>query len=197
MARLAWRYGAAAIALAGNVAPIARFPSTRWPSRRTPPPGFRRSLLALAAAVAVAGLGGCVSWRPEIPAGAQVVHVTVRQESVSIDPTTFHAGPVYMLIDFIGHGDLVIVGDASSDYGKGDLRPLTSDQVDAYLAGEGRGFLTIAATTGTDFKGGRGKVGNLTPGSYLFVAGGSIQYHDDGARDPILRERVGVLDITP
>lgn len=60
---------------------------------------MRTPSVAIAAAVSVALLGCDVHEPIEIPAGAQVVHVTATDETVTLAPSTVSAGDVYFVLE--------------------------------------------------------------------------------------------------
>lgn len=175
---------AAAFALASAVAGVG----TLVVERRA-----MRAAIALAGGVAVGlvALGATlvVVWGspPRIPVGAQVVHVSVADSIVRLDPPTVHAGEVHFVVE---GSDEAAASDTfafvSSGYGDDDAPlPLGTDAASRLLRGDYQGTAT---------EGGWPAYAELTllEGPYAFVVFGPAGEVPDSA--PI---SVTILEVRP
>ena len=133
--------------------------------------------LPLLLAVAVL-LTACRTADP-IPAGAQVVHVTVTTASVTINPTTVRAGDVYVVLD----GPELSVGFAMSVPNAGATPgPLSDEDLNRLRRGDLQGLGLSGFEVGCDAAQraeDRGKIGYcgnvrkqpVQPGKYAFYIG--------------------------
>lgn len=93
--------------------------------------------LALGAAAILAGCSILDPARGEpIPPNAQVVHVTIRDETVQLQPDRVRAGDIYLVIDEPPDGSIVFVGGGESS---GELGPLASGAIERLERGDTEG----------------------------------------------------------
>ena len=90
-------------------------------------------LVGLVGAVA----GGCGRPRTAIPAGAQVVHVTIAGSEVTLQPQSVHAGDVYLVLDEPATGSITFVQrQRAADASPG---PLDDDDLERLAHGDTEG----------------------------------------------------------
>jgi hypothetical protein len=141
-----------------------------------------RSLFAVGSVVALAlVLAGCDEHATAIPEGAQVVHVVMTDDEVTLQPAVVRSGDVYLVVDEPPDGSLTFV--ARQDSEAATPGPLGSAELDRLRSGDT--FHTSA--TGIDAGGcspeqdaaGRGMLGHcgnvlkltLAAGDYAIVGG--------------------------
>jgi hypothetical protein len=159
-------------------------------------PGF--AVVGLATMLAVTACDQATA----VPAGAQIVHVVITDDSVSLDPATARAGDLYLVLDAPRAGQLTFV--ASSDSATATPGPLTEAEVQQVrdgnvyhtaITGFGAGGCTEAQDAAA--RGKTGPCGNafrvtVAPGSYL-VTGDSPERDPATGRVPPM----AVLKVTP
>jgi len=124
-------------------------------------------------------LAGCRSADP-VPAGAQVVHVAVTNDTVSLEPATVHAGDVYVSLE----GPVLSVGFAQSVPVAGaEPGPMNDDELKRLAGGSTEGIGVSGFDVGcseaqqAEDRGKQGYCGNvrkqpLTVGKYAFFIRG-------------------------
>jgi hypothetical protein len=164
--------------------------AARWP-------GLVASV-ALSLAVA-AGFAGCER-ALVIPSGAQTVHATVTRDSVRLEPTTVHAGMVYLTVDSDGP-ELMFIGAGGPESGGGEPHPpglvgLTDEHLDAVLHGDlVNTYISSGFRSGGEL-GNASEVGELPAGKYLFLPDGIVSL-EPGAYDSIPPSAFAVLEVVP
>jgi hypothetical protein len=164
---------------------------------RRPLIGATIAAVVLAAFVAGAGLTACGS-SGAIPADAQVVHVTVTQSEVRLDPASVRAGDVYLVLE----GPIpaaAIVGRERDDATAAGMAFTPGPLNDADLARleQGDWQFTYSAAMEVScnpeqqeaMRGRQGQCGNVfkidvVPGSYAIVHGGCGGYQPDCSEGP-------------
>jgi hypothetical protein len=142
---------------------------------------MRLVLARLGVAVLVVGsVVGC-EVPTAIPAGAEVVEVTITPTSVVLQPDTIPAGDVYLALQSPGSGSYSFV--ARQDSATATAGPLTEDGIEALASGDTFHTSSLAISAGgcspaqdEDARGKMGHCGNVTkvvvsPGRYAIVAG--------------------------
>ena len=159
---------------------------------------WRQLVASAALSLAVtASLAGCES-ALVIPSGAQTVYATVTRDSVRLEPTTVHAGMVYLNVEFDG-SELMFVGGGA--VGGGEAEPpglvgLTDEQLDAVLHGDlVSTYISSGFRSGGEL-GNASELGELPAGKYLFLPDG-IVILEPGAYDAIPLDAVAVLEVVP
>jgi hypothetical protein len=149
--------------------------------------------------IVAAGIAGCER-ALVIPSGAQTVHATVTHDSVRLEPTTVHAGMVYLTVDsdgselmFIGAG---IPGSSGGEPDPPGLVGLTDEHLDAVLHGDlVHTYISSGFRSGGEL-GNASELGELPAGKYLFLPDG-IVILEPGAYDSIPLDAVAVLEVVP
>ena len=161
-------------------------------------PRLASAVVALMAAILLAGmLAGCGRARP-IPPGAQEVHVVVTASEVRLDPAIVGAGDVYVVLDTPGSS----VGFAQRKRTAAETPgPLSDDDLDRLGHGDTEGFaiggmgdVGCSAAQRAEDHGQLGPCGNvvqmtLTAGKYAFFTGDL----ESGVDPPV----IAVLEVLP
>jgi hypothetical protein len=123
-------------------------------------------------------LVGCSRATP-IPAGAQQVHVVVTESEVRLEPTTVHAGDVYLVLDAPPDGSFAFVEMQRTD--EATPGPLTDDDIARLARGDTEGTAIggldaggCSAAQNAEDRGQMGPCGNvmkvvLVEGKYAIV----------------------------
>ncbi len=136
----------------------------------------------LARAVLMLGLAGCIATGcsgglAPIPSGAQQVHVADSDSSLSLQPTTVHAGDVYVVLDGPRQNVLLVSQKRTAEATPG---PMSDDDLARLRRGDTEGTSTegISVTCSAEQRASaRGRVGycgnayrfTLTAGKYAFL----------------------------
>ena len=145
-------------------------------------------------------LGGCGRGQVPVPAGAQLVHVSVVGSEVLLDPETVSAGDVYVVLDTPGSS----VGFAQRQRTAAETPgPLTDEDLDRLARGDTGGTAIggfdatgCTAEQRAEDRGRMGPCGNvfqivLTPGKHAFFAG------DLEGGPPGVARSIAVLEVIP
>jgi len=132
-----------------------------------------------------------------IPSGAQTIHATVTGDAVRLEPTTVHAGMVYITVDSAGPELMFIGGSAPRDGAESvSLVGLTDERLDAVLHGDVVGtYISSGFRSGGEL-GNASELGELPAGRCLFLPDGIVVL-EPGAYDSIPRDAVAVLEVVP
>jgi hypothetical protein len=146
-------------------------------------------------------IAGCSRATP-IPPGAQQVHVTVTESEVRLDPTTVHAGDIYLVLDAPPDGGFAFVArQRAADATPG---PLTDDDLARLARGDTEGTFIdgmnaggCSAAQNAEDRGQMGPCGNvmkveLIEGKYAIV-GDALEGDPATGRTPL----VAVLEVLP
>jgi hypothetical protein len=152
------------------------------------------------ACVLSATLAGCGRGQTPVPAGAQLVHVSVIDSEVRLDPATVSAGDVYVVLDTPGSS----VGFAQRQRTAAETPgPLTDQDLDRLARGDTEGTAIggfddtgCSAEQRAEDRGRMGPCGNvfrivLTPGKHAFFAG------DLEGGPPGVARSIAVLEVVP
>jgi hypothetical protein len=147
-------------------------------------------LLSLVAGMLV----GCGRGQTPIPAGAQVVHVVATESEVSLDPSTVHAGEVYLVLDAPLDGSISFVerkSDAAETPG-----PLSDDDLARLAQGDTEGTAIGGLDAGgcspeqdAEDRGQMGYCGNVmkvvvVEGKYAVLGPGWTEMETEPSADP-------------
>jgi len=145
-------------------------------------------------------LTGCGRSQMPVPAGAQLLHVSVVGSEVRLDPTTVSAGDVYVVLDTPGSS----VGFAQRQRTAAETPgPLTDEDLDRLARGDTGGTSIggfddtgCSAEQRAEDRGRIGPCGNvfrivLTPGKHAFFAG------DIDGEPPGVARPIAVLEVVP
>jgi hypothetical protein len=95
---------------------------------------MRTALARIGVACLLVGvIMGCESPTP-VPAGAQVVHVTITESSVALEPETVRAGDVYLVLDSPPSGSFSFV--AAQDTATATPGPLSDEAIERLRRGD-------------------------------------------------------------
>ena len=145
-------------------------------------------------------LSGCGRGQTPVPAGAQLVHVSVVGTEVRLDPATVQAGDVYVVLDTPGSsvGFAQRLRTAAETPG-----PLTDEDLDRLAHGDTEGTSIggfddtgCSAEQRAEDRGRMGPCGNvfkivLTPGKHAFFTG------DIEGGPPGVARSIAVLEVIP
>jgi hypothetical protein len=139
------------------------------------------------------GLIGCGRGNVPIPAGAQVVHVVATESEVRLDPTTVHAGDVYLVLDepLDGSFDLVSLKRTA----EATPGPVSDDDLERLAHGDTEGTSMEGFSAGcgpaqqAESRGQTGPCGNafkvvLTAGMYAILGPGWTMMETEPSVDP-------------
>ena len=155
-------------------------------------------LAALVGLVCV--LAACGRGQTPVPAGAQLVHVSVAGSEVRLDPATASAGDIYVVLDTPGSSIGFAQQQRSAEATPG---PLTDEDLDRLAHGDTQGTaiegfddLGCSPEQRAEDRGQMGPCGNvfkivLTPGKYAFYTGSIEGEPGDDARS------MAVLEVVP
>jgi hypothetical protein len=156
---------------------------------------MRAALARFGVACLLAGaIVGCESPTP-IPAGAQVVHVTMTESSVVLEPHTVRAGDVYLMLDSPPSGSLTFV--TGQDSATATPGPLSDEAIERLRRGDTFHTMIDGLDAGgcsraqdAEARGKMGHCGNvmkfaLGPGRYAVVGGAPEGDPPGGALPPI------------
>jgi len=157
--------------------------------------------VAIVFALFAGALAGCSRATP-IPPGAQVVHVAITASGVRLDPSTIHAGDVYLEIDEPMDGSIAFVermrtaDETPGPLDDEDLARLAQGDVGGFSIG-GLDAGGCSAEQDAEDGGKLGPCGNvmkvvLAPGSYA-ILGGAPEVDPSTGRLPPL----AVLEVVP
>ena len=143
--------------------------------------GMRAALARFGVACLLAGaIVGCESPTP-VPAGAQVVHVTITESSVALEPDTVRAGDVYLALDSPPSGSFTFV--AGQDSATATPGPLSDEAIERLRRGDTFHTMISGMDAGgcspaqdAEARGKMGYCGNVMkfvvgPGRYAVVGG--------------------------
>jgi hypothetical protein len=152
------------------------------------------------ACLLVSAIVGCESPTP-VPAGAQVVHVTITESLVALAPDTVRAGDVYLALDAPLSGSFAFV--AGQDSATATPGPLSDEAIERLRRGDTFHTMIDGLDAGgcspaqdAEARGKMGLCGNvmkliLGPGRYAIV-GGSPEAGPGGELPPM-----GILTVVP
>jgi len=154
--------------------------------------GRRRVPATVAFGLAILGTIalGCARATP-IPAGAQIVHVTIENSRVVLEPTAVRAGDVYLVLDAPPDGTLTFIARQDSE----SATPGPMNDADIARVRSGDTFHTYSsslnaggcdASQNAEDRGKMGPCGNVmkvvvSPGAYALIAGGPDPGSSGGA----------------
>lgn len=152
---------------------------------------FKTEVILLALLTGV--LVGCGRGQTPIPPGAQVVHVVATESEVRLDPTTVHAGDVYLVLDEPPNGSITFVErkrTAAETPG-----PLSDDDLERLAHGDTEGTSIGGLGAGCDAaqqaedRGQMGPCGNVMKvtvraGKYAILGPGWAMQETEPSLDP-------------
>jgi hypothetical protein len=157
--------------------------------------GMRSALARFGVACLLVGaIGGCESPTP-VPAGAQVVHVTITDSSVALEPDTVRAGDVYLALDAPPSGSFTFV--AGQDSATATPGPLSDEAIERLRRGDTFHTMIDGLDAGgcgpaqdAEARGEMGYCGNVmkfvvSPGRYAIVGGAPESDPPGGALPPM------------
>jgi hypothetical protein len=158
---------------------------------------WRRLVASLALSLLVmASIAGCER-ALVIPSDAQTVRATVTRDSVRLEPTTVHAGMVYLTVDSDG-AELVFVGgvEPGGDAESVSLAGLSDEQLDAVIHGDlVHTYISSGFRSGGEL-GNANELGELPVGKYLFLPDGIVILEPE-SYDSIPPNAFAVLEVVP
>ncbi|HET9345927.1 MAG TPA: hypothetical protein VFO05_09505 [Candidatus Limnocylindrales bacterium] len=163
---------------------------------------MRPSLLRLGVAWFLVGsIAGC-EMSTAVPAGAQVVDVTITESAISLEPDTVRAGDVYLALDSPPGGSMAFV--ARQDSATATPGPLDDDGIERLRRGDTFHTMIDSLQAGgcspdqdAAARGRMGHCGNVmmivvSPGRYAIVGGG-LEGDPAGGGSP----RMAILTVVP
>lgn len=151
---------------------------------------------AAGAAFLVAAVAACDVHTPvTIPAGAQVVHVSVTETEIAIAPARVHAGAVYLVNEGPARAFQLISTSAGTDGSRGPMTPADADRLARgdFQGTTMEGFDVTCATDqwtdGQHWDGcGENVALTLSEGLYALMA---------GSETPGVAPAIAILEVTP
>jgi hypothetical protein len=95
---------------------------------------MRVAVARLGVACLLAGATAACESSTAVPAGAQIVHVTITEASVALEPDTVRAGDVYLVLDAPPGGSLAFV--AAKDSAAATPGPLSDEAIQRLRRGD-------------------------------------------------------------
>lgn len=144
---------------------------------------------------------GC-EFATQVPAGAQIVEITLTDSSVILQPDTVRAGEVYLALESPPSGTFAFVARLDSE--TATPGPLTAAAIERLRDGDTESTIVISFTAGgcspaqdANARGTVGHCGNVSmisvsPGRYVIVGGSPDGDAAVGRSTPI-----GILTVTP
>lgn len=163
--------------------------------------------------VSAAGLAGCGPERIPIPSGSQVVHVSISDAEVRLEPATVRAGDVYLVLDEPANGGFAFVERGA---GPDTFGPLSDDDLERLAQGDTEGTSIGGVDAGgcspeqdAASRGQMGPCGNVmkavvAPGKYAILGPGWTEQVTEPRVDPtappggfVPPSSMGVLEVLP
>jgi hypothetical protein len=175
--------------------------------------GHGRSITILMLVSAGGMVVGCGPERIPIPSGAQVVHVSISESEVRLEPATVRAGDVYLVLDEPANGGF---GFVSRSAGPDTFGPLSDDDLERLAHGDTEATAMDGVDAGgcspeqdAASRGQMGPCGNVmqavvAPGKYAILGPGWTEQMTEPRIDPtappggfVPPSSMGILEVVP